>query len=93
MHLRSTATEQVNKSWVEGHDGVPHVNDIIIAVLDNISITGHNNNNQKPAMTWYYLSRIINIYYWWPLQIEANVYRFFCCLLQLLPLILDLQYF
>lgn len=62
MHLRSTATEQVNKSWVEGHDGVPHVNDIIIAVLDNISITGHNHNNQSlqwPDIIYHGLSTYI----------------------------------
>lgn len=46
MHLWSTAAKQVNKGWVEGHDGMPHVNEVII-VLDNISVTGNNHNCQK----------------------------------------------
>lgn len=47
MHLWSTAPQQVDKSGVEGHDGVPHVNEVIIIVLDKISVTRNNHNNKK----------------------------------------------
>lgn len=45
MHLWSTAPQQVDKSWIEGHDGVPHVDEVIITVLDKISVTQKNHNN------------------------------------------------
>jgi len=42
MHLWSAAPQQVNKGRVEGHDGVPHVNEVVIIVLDTISVTTIN---------------------------------------------------
>lgn len=42
MHLWSTAAKQVNKGRVKGQNGMPHVNEVIIIVLGNISVTGNN---------------------------------------------------
>lgn len=50
MHLRSAAAQQVDKGRVEGHDGVPHVNEVIIIVLKDISVTGNNRNGQLLVM-------------------------------------------
>lgn len=47
MALWSTAAKQVNKGWVEGHDGMPDVNEVIIIIIvDNISVMGNNLNCQ-----------------------------------------------
>lgn len=47
MDLWTTAAKQVNKGRVEGHDGMPHVNEVIIIILDNISVMGNNHNCQE----------------------------------------------
>lgn len=37
MHLRGTTAQQVNKSRVEGHDGIPHVDGVILLILQHIT--------------------------------------------------------
>ena len=50
MLLWSTAPQQVNKGRVECHDGMPHVNEVIIMVLEKVSVTGDNQNGKKLVM-------------------------------------------
>lgn len=59
VHLWSTAAQQVDKSRVEGHDRVPHVNEIIIIVLDNISVIRNNHTGQKFDMNYNKLLRTL----------------------------------
>lgn len=33
MHLRSTATEQINQSRVKRHDGIPKMNTVFLMLL------------------------------------------------------------
>lgn len=61
MHLWSATAQQVNKGWVEGHDGMPHMNEVIIMVLDDISVTGNNHNGQKLVMNQNWSIGIVNI--------------------------------
>lgn len=42
LHLRSAAPQQVDKGRVKGHDGVPHMDKVILAILDSISVLGNN---------------------------------------------------
>lgn len=37
MHLRSAAAQQVYKSGVKGHDGMSHMDDIIIIIVKSIT--------------------------------------------------------
>lgn len=33
MHLRGTATQQINESWVEGHDGISQVHTVLLLLF------------------------------------------------------------
>ena len=41
VHLRRTAAQQINECRVEGHDGVPHVDEVIVSpvVLRGVPVT------------------------------------------------------
>lgn len=38
MHLRGTAAQQVDEGGVEGHDGVAHVDYVILLILQHVPV-------------------------------------------------------
>lgn len=56
MHLWRTASQQVNEGWVKGHDGVAHVDCVILLVLHSIAPA----ERQMTCAEWKRMK-----YQWW----------------------------